>query len=87
MPWLWPPLIYKLRSYGKKFAENLKILGSFTSNVLKNHTDGIGKKKHAVLLDILLEAMKRWEFTREEVQNETDIFTFTSHGTTSMAIN
>ena len=67
--------------------QNLKILVSFTSNVLRAHTDGIGDRKYTVLLDILLEDMKRGDFTREEVQKEVDTFTFTSHDTTSMAIN
>ena len=87
LPWLWPPFIYKFTTYGKKFAENVKILHDFTSNVLKAHIDGIGEKKHTVLLDILLEAMKRGKLTRDEVQNEVDTFTFTSHDTTAIAIN
>lgn len=76
-----------LTSYGKNFAENLKILDSFTSNVLQAHTDGSGEKKYTVLVNILLEPMKRGELTQEEVQNEADTFAFTIRDTTPMTIN
>lgn len=76
-----------LTSYGKNFAENLKILDSFTSNVLQAHTDGSGEKKYTVLVNILLEPMKRGELAQEEVQNEADTFAFTIRDTTPMTIN
>lgn len=76
-----------LTSYGKNFAENLKILDSFTSNVLQAHIDGSGEKKYTVLVNILLEPMKGGELTQEKVQNEADTFAFTIRDTTPMTIN
>lgn len=82
-PWLHPSFIYKLTSDGRKFDECLKILHSYTRDVIekrktarKQSKRNFGKNNRLVFLDLLLETSVDNSMTLQDICEEVDTFMF-----------
>ncbi|XP_030740423.2 cytochrome P450 4V2 [Echinops telfairi] len=99
MPWFWPDLWYLLFKEGREHRRSLKILHSFTNNVItervsqmkaeeegRDDQDGI---KRRAFLDLLLGAIDEEgkKLSHEDIREEVDTFMFEGHDTTAAAIN
>ncbi|XP_056636365.1 cytochrome P450 4c3-like [Diorhabda sublineata] len=93
-PWLWVPFIFQLSSLGKKNRATVKILHSFSTNVIRKREKNFnseaisysGRKKLA-LLDILLKARHDGaDIDEEGIREELDTFIFEGHDTTSVSL-
>ncbi|KAK1804100.1 hypothetical protein P4O66_020140, partial [Electrophorus voltai] len=96
-PWWWPDWIYNMFGEGKEQTEILKILHSFTANVIKeraaNKTVGWEPdprlKERRAFLDMLLKSTDDAgaKLKLEDIQEEVDTFMFEGHDTTAASMN
>ncbi|XP_066505317.1 cytochrome P450 4V7 [Hoplias malabaricus] len=98
-PWWWPDWIYNMFGDGQEQAKRLKILHSFTANVIKEraaHRSKVsdsesdqGPRKRRAFLDMLLKTTSDdgSSLSHEGIQEEVDTFMFEGHDTTAAAMN
>ncbi|XP_050514474.1 cytochrome P450 4d2-like [Diabrotica virgifera virgifera] len=99
--WLRNPVLFRLSKYYKEYSETLKILHTFTDNIIKarkeeykthkldqeQNSDDSGIKNRVGLLDMLLQAKENGEdIPDEDIRAEVDTFMFEGHDTTSSGI-
>ncbi|XP_072396492.1 cytochrome P450 4d2-like [Diabrotica undecimpunctata] len=98
--WLRNPVLFRFTSLYKEHTENLKILHTFTNNIIKarkeeyktqkfdkKHNSDDGIKKRVALLDMLLQAKENGEdIPDEDIRAEVDTFMFEGHDTTTSGI-
>ncbi|XP_029918138.1 cytochrome P450 4V8 [Myripristis murdjan] len=100
MPWFWPDFMYYCFGEGWEHNKRLKILHSFTSNVIYERADYIsyiesdsesdqGMWKRRAFLDMLLKTTDEDgnKLSHQDIQEEVDTFMFRGHDTTAAAIN
>ncbi|CAN9510230.1 unnamed protein product [Ophioblennius macclurei] len=99
-PWFWPQVIYYMFGEGREHDKTLKVLHSFTSNVIRERAQNIsgtgsdseneeGKKKRKAFLDMLLKTTDEDgnPMSHQDIQEEVDTFMFEGHDTTAAAMN
>ncbi|XP_015368249.1 PREDICTED: cytochrome P450 4C1-like [Diuraphis noxia] len=99
--WLWNKNIFNLSQNGRNFNKSLKILHTFTENVIKNKRAKLesvncleieelsfGKKQVQSFLDLLIGISKQnpEKMTDLDIREEVDTFLFEGHDTSSTAI-
>ncbi|XP_075466236.1 cytochrome P450 4V2 [Ascaphus truei] len=101
MPWLWPDFVYSRLKVGKEHDKSLKILHTFTDNVIKERaeemkstdsssdSDSSKVKKRSAFLDMLLRATDDAgnKMSDMDIREEVDTFMFEGHDTTAAALN
>uniref|UniRef100_UPI003AAE9A0B cytochrome P450 4V8 n=1 Tax=Centroberyx gerrardi TaxID=166262 RepID=UPI003AAE9A0B len=100
MPWFWPDFIYNYFGEGWEHNKRLKILHSFTSNVIYERAEYIsyiesdsesdqGIRKRRAFLDMLLKTTDEDgnKLSHQDIQEEVDTFMFRGHDTTAAAMN
>ncbi|XP_067106821.1 cytochrome P450 4V8 [Osmerus mordax] len=100
MPWYWPDFIYNYFGEGREHDKTLKVLHSFTSNVISDRAEYInynesdsesdqGMRKRRAFLDMLLKTTDEDgnKLTHQDIQEEVDTFMFRGHDTTAAAVN
>ncbi|XP_076879046.1 cytochrome P450 4V7 [Brachyhypopomus gauderio] len=98
-PWWWPDWIYNALGEGNEQAKRLKILQSFTANVIKEkaakktavsdkESDHRPRKRRA-FLDMLMKLADDAgaNLGLEDIQEEVDTFMFEGHDTTAASMN
>lgn len=79
-PWLLIPSIYKLSSFYKKVEDAIKVLHTFSTNVIKNRQKALKttdvNEKRLSLIDILLKAKENSLIDDEGIREEVDTFMF-----------
>ncbi|XP_066911192.1 cytochrome P450 4V2-like [Clytia hemisphaerica] len=92
-PWLWPEPIYWITSQGKQFKEHLRVLHSFTANVINDNikarqsgAESAGRKTKA-FMDMLLDLYEKGEIDIEGIREEVDTFMFEGHDTTAAGLS
>ncbi|CAG9769847.1 unnamed protein product [Ceutorhynchus assimilis] len=97
-PWLWYPRIFDLSSFRKVEYRSLKILHSFTDNIIKKRSENFKTfdedfensytKRKYPLLDILLNTkFKHNSIDDRGIREEVDTFMFEGHDTTAASLN
>jgi len=99
--WLWNKYIFNISQNGRNFNKSLKILHTFTENVIKekrtkheNHNSltaeeiSLGKKRVESFLDLLIGISNKTpeEMTDSDIREEVDTFLFEGHDTSSTAM-
>ncbi|XP_039606896.1 cytochrome P450 4V2-like isoform X1 [Polypterus senegalus] len=98
MPWFWPNFAFYLFGEGREHDKCLKILHSFTLDVIAEKTGNItytdadskdSKRKRRAFLDMLLNATDEngERLSNEDIREEVDTFMFEGHDTTAAALN
>ncbi|XP_040003343.1 cytochrome P450 4V2 [Xiphias gladius] len=99
-PWFWPDFLYKYFGDGQEHDKTLKILHSFTYNVIRERAEKIsntasdsdsdrGTRKRQAFLDMLLKTTDEDgnSMSHQDIQEEVDTFMFRGHDTTAAAMN
>nr|QQL12335.1 cytochrome P450 CYP4CJ5 [Aphis craccivora] len=99
--WLWNESIFNLSQNGRNFNKSLKVLHTFTENVIKEkrakhetvnclETEELsfGKKRVESFLDLLIGISKQnpEKMTDSDIREEVDTFLFEGHDTSSTAM-
>ncbi|XP_050524059.1 cytochrome P450 4C1-like isoform X2 [Daktulosphaira vitifoliae] len=99
--WLWNEKIFSISQDGRTFKKSLKILHSFTENVIKekrtklekinviaNEELSFGKRRIESFLELLIGISKNnpEEMTDLDIREEVDTFLFEGHDTSSTAL-
>ncbi|XP_029017670.1 cytochrome P450 4V2 [Betta splendens] len=99
-PWFWPDFVYYYFGEGREHDRTLKILHSFTYDVIKEKAEAAGDagsdsdsdegaRKRRAFLDMLLKTTDEHggQMSHEDIQEEVDTFMFRGHDTTAAAMN
>ncbi|KAM3864770.1 cytochrome P450 4V8 [Diretmus argenteus] len=99
-PWFWPEFMYNFFGEAWEHNKRLKILHSFTSNVIREKAESIdnvesdseseqGVRKRRAFLDMLLKTTDEDgnNLSHQDIQEEVDTFMFRGHDTTAAAMN
>ncbi|XP_040893260.1 cytochrome P450 4V2 [Toxotes jaculatrix] len=99
-PWFWPDLVYYYFGEGREHDRTLKILHSFTYNVIHERAENIsnvesdtdsdqGTRKRRAFLDMLLKTTDENgnKMSHQDIQEEVDTFMFRGHDTTAASMN
>uniref|UniRef100_A0A8C3A968 Cytochrome P450 4V2 n=1 Tax=Cyclopterus lumpus TaxID=8103 RepID=A0A8C3A968_CYCLU len=101
-PWFWVDFVYNYFGEGREHDKTLKILHSFTHNVIKERAEIVSNadedrdrdseqspKKRQAFLDMLLKTTYEdgTRMSHQDIQEEVDTFMFRGHDTTAASMN
>ncbi|XP_049577213.1 cytochrome P450 4V8 [Syngnathus scovelli] len=94
-PWFWPDFTYKYFGEGNVHESTLKLLHSFTYEVIRERAESLKKedesetRKRRAFLDMLLKTKDEDgnSMSHQDIQEEVDTFMFRGHDTTAAAMN
>ncbi|XP_061684889.1 cytochrome P450 4V2 [Syngnathoides biaculeatus] len=96
-PWFWPEFTYKYFGEGKAHDSTLKMLHSFTYEVIRERAESLKledqtepeTRKRRAFLDMLLKTKDEDgnAMSHQDIQEEVDTFMFRGHDTTAASMN